>query len=404
MTKWKWAPMMTDEARKVELMLFSGGLTPHIKSVRQAYVQSFQSTKLREMVPELHSVADQMIRVIETRREHGLVDFQDILLRTSLDLLGVSAFDTNFGGLDHSRQLCTLLTETGHYTRYKSSKPVQQLIHKLLPFLKEPKAEKEAFRQLMDEWSFIAKEIIERDEVSEKREFWSLLRKMYSEKKGKGISFEQLSADIATCVIIGVSVTGYQLSWIVALLASHPEVVDKLLEEFKSHKITRDHSNENNYDELIDLPYLSAVVKEGMRVASAYCFIGPRETAEDMEVLGYKVPKGVGIIIPANVGTDARIAPVDPHEFSPERWMTVDKNGVKDHGMSFSCGPRDCPAERLALLQMHLVIVRLVTKYELTLHKNSVLELLEASRNGFALEATKGVWIEATPRSSPNKV
>lgn len=393
--------MMTDDAKRVELMLFSGGLTPHVSAIRQVYKQSFQFSNLRVILPKLHTVADDMITLIEKRREQGLVDFQDILVKTALDLLGTAAFDLNLGALDLTGRLNSLLLEAGHYTREKTNKPLKHLLHKFIPFFPSVRAEKALFKDLVNEWRTLALEILQKQDVRENEAFWKLLREVDSRGANEEAAIEQLAGDVATCVIIGANVVGYQLSWILALLASHPQVIQRLLQELTSHDLVKDSSRKVQFDELNNLPFLEAVVKEGMRITSAYCFIGPRETVGDMKVLGYRVPKGVGILIPSNVGTDAQVAPQDPATFNPERWLKLDKKGGKDQNMSFSYGPRNCPAEKLAMLEMRLVVLRLVTKYELTLCEDSVLELLEKSRNGFALEASGGVWIKAVPRNCP---
>lgn len=64
---------------------------------------------------------------------------------------------------------------------------------------------------------------------------------------------------------------------------------------------------------------------------------------------------------------DARIWP-DAHAFIPERWLSAYKGVEADRKafMPFSAGTRNCPGQQFALKELRLILVTVLTRYELS--------------------------------------
>lgn len=74
-------------------------------------------------------------------------------------------------------------------------------------------------------------------------------------------------------------------------LARNPEVQDTLFEEIC--KVMPSPTSQVVYDDLANLPFLKAIIKETLRVHTAILGPFPRVTVEDMVIEGQPVPKGV---------------------------------------------------------------------------------------------------------------
>ncbi|KAI0747580.1 cytochrome P450 [Fomes fomentarius] len=115
-----------------------------------------------------------------------------------------------------------------------------------------------------------------------------------------------------------------------------------------------------------DLPYLDAVVKEGLRV---YCPIPmslPRIVpAGGRTVDGVRLPAGT--IVSCQPYTlhrlDEKVFP-DPEEFVPERWL--DPEGATERNQlffAFASGGRGCIGKHLAMLEMKLLLREVYSTY-----------------------------------------
>ena len=145
------------------------------------------------------------------------------------------------------------------------------------------------------------------------------------------------------------------------------------------------------------LRYLTAVIKEGMRLAHIIDVLVYRTVPKDMIILGCKIPKGTLIAAPGTRAMESEEMWGDPHAFRPERWLTGEDMSRK-YSLGFSFGSRECPGQRLAMLEMRLAIIRLVTRYEFTL-EGSWEKLLTNAIDGLVIEVKGGVWINFSPRS-----
>lgn len=206
-----------------------------------------------------------------------------------------------------------------------------------------------------------------------------------------------LRAEVASVVLAGMDTTGHQLSWIFGMLATHPRVTQKLVEELRENGFCGADRKEVTLEALSGLPYLNAVIKEGFRIAYTIRFsVFPRRLPKDMSVFGYRVPKGIRIISPGNRAMNAVSDWGDPDVVRPERWLTGEDMSSKFF-QTFGYGPRECPGQRLAMLEIRLVIVTLLSKYHLST-ASSFEFLLENVINGVMIECKGGMLLDVSLR------
>lgn len=167
----------------------------------------------------------------------------------------------------------------------------------------------------------------------------------------------------------GTETTATSLQWIMVNLVKHQEIQTKLFEEIQA--VVGSEAEEVKEEELQRMPYLKAVVLEGLRRHPPGHFLLPHSVTEDVMLNGYVIPKGSEVnFTVAEIGTDEDIWK-KPMEFRPERFMEggegkgVDLTGKEEVKMiPFGIERRICPGLGLGLLHLEYFIANLINKFE----------------------------------------
>ena len=180
---------------------------------------------------------------------------------------------------------------------------------------------------------------------------------------GQGMTPTQLRDEAMTLYLAGHETTALTLSWTWHLLARHPEVQDKLLAEWDQHLQGRDPT----VSDLPKLKYTDAVLTESMRLLPPVYLIG-REATKEMELGGYKVPKGTTIFMSQWVShRDPRYFD-DPETFRPERWLDGLIERIPKYAYyPFGGGPRVCIGNTFALMEAGLILPMVGQRFRCTL-------------------------------------
>nr|XP_043625197.1 cytochrome P450 89A2-like [Erigeron canadensis] len=186
----------------------------------------------------------------------------------------------------------------------------------------------------------------------------------------------------------GTDTTSTALQWIMANLVKHPEIQSKLYEEIVGVVGPPPRGEEEsviNEEDLQKMPYLKAVILEGLRRHPPGHFVLPHRVMKEVEVQGYVFPQGATInFMVAEMGLDSKVWD-DPMEFKPERFLANEgSNGVFDISgskgikmMPFGAGRRICPGSDLALLHLEYFVANLIWYFEWSAPDGSNVDLSE---------------------------
>ncbi|OIT39480.1 cytochrome p450 83b1 [Nicotiana attenuata] len=121
-----------------------------------------------------------------------------------------------------------------------------------------------------------------------------------------------------------------------------------------------------NEDDIQNLPYLKAVVKETFRLYPPVPLLVPRETMHKSILEGYEIqPK---TIIHVNSWAIARDPEYweNPEEFIPERFLNnnIDFKGQDFELLPFGAGRRGCPGIALGVATVELVLSNLLYAFD----------------------------------------
>ena len=125
----------------------------------------------------------------------------------------------------------------------------------------------------------------------------------------------------------------------------HPAALNRLHDEIDAAASAAQLSNPVTYAEATKLPYLTAVVKEGMRLHPSVGLTMPRHVpAGGARISGFFIPAGYRVgMNGAVVQHDREIFGDDADAFRPERWLDAEAAaGMEKAMLIFGAGTRTC--------------------------------------------------------------
>ncbi len=180
---------------------------------------------------------------------------------------------------------------------------------------------------------------------------------------GARMSDGQLRDEAMTLFLAGHETTALALAHTLYLLSTHPEVARRLHAEVTA--VVGDRLP--TADDARALPYAERVIRESMRLFPPAWTTG-REPTEDVDVGGYRIPKGSQILASQwVVHRDARWFP-NPEGFDPDRWAGDRAKAIPRYAyFPFGGGPRVCIGNHFATLEATLMLAVIVARWRVDL-------------------------------------
>lgn len=161
----------------------------------------------------------------------------------------------------------------------------------------------------------------------------------------------------------GSETTSSTIEWALTELLTNPESLNKAKAEL-GQAVGADRTFEE--DDIDNLPYLKAVIKETLRLHPPIPFLVPRRAMEDTNFQGYHIPKDTQVLVNAwAIGRDPEVWD-EPWSFKPERFLgsTVDYKGQNYELIPFGAGRRMCAGVPLAHRMLHLILGSLLHQFD----------------------------------------
>jgi len=212
---------------------------------------------------------------------------------------------------------------------------------------------------------------------------------------GFPMSDDQLRDEVMTLFLAGHETTALSLSWTCYLLAQHPEIETRLVEELRSVLGDREPTTED----VPRLRYTEMVLRESMRLYPAVWGIGRRAIA-DCEIGGYRVAAGTNIFIFQSLTQRDPRFYSNPNAFDPERWREDPVRSGKIPRFAyfpFGGGPRVCVGAAFAMLEATLLLAMIQRRFHLELVPGHPVVPLPS----VTLRPKHGIRVTAHHRSSP---
>ncbi|KAF2852137.1 cytochrome P450 [Plenodomus tracheiphilus IPT5] len=195
---------------------------------------------------------------------------------------------------------------------------------------------------------------------------------------------QRLADEAAAVVGAGTETTSWALSVITYHLLAKPAILEQLTRELTT--VVEDSRHLPSWPVLEALPYLGAVIQEGLRLSYGVSSRTARvPTEENLLYRGEWNKRSVEYVLPRGyaVGMSAFVTHHDEKTFPesdffiPERWLDEKNQRRKDveRGMlAFSKGSRSCLGMNLALCELHLCLAALVLRVLPHMHLSDTTE------------------------------
>lgn len=144
----------------------------------------------------------------------------------------------------------------------------------------------------------------------------------------------------------------------------------ELAEEEKAGQFAREDGLVS-WNEVRDLPFLNAVVKEALRCHPAAGLMLERIVpTRGLEVNGHHIPGGTIVGVNAWVlHRNKDIFGHDAGQWRPSRWIeasTEQKRRMENYMFAFGAGSRTCIGKNISLLEMYKMVPALLRRYEVS--------------------------------------
>ncbi|KAK7396290.1 hypothetical protein VNO78_17192 [Psophocarpus tetragonolobus] len=212
---------------------------------------------------------------------------------------------------------------------------------------------------------------------------------------------ENIKAFIMDIFVAGTDTSAATIEWAMAELINNPDVLEKARQEID---VVVGKSRMVEESDIVNLPYLQAIVKETFRLHPA----GPlvvRESSKSAKVCGYDIPAKTRLFVNVwAIGRDPNHWK-NPFEFRPERFMEngksqLDVRGQNYHFLPFGSGRRMCPGTSLGLQVVHLNLAVMIQCFQWKVDSgNSKVDMEEKS--GITLPRAHPIICVPIPRLDP---
>lgn len=347
-----------------------GQYTPYYREMRKLYVINLFSPKtVQSFSPvRVDEVSRMMDKMTKAALEAEIIDLSEMMLSFTNAVVCRTAFGKRYAEYgEEMRRFIELLYETqamlgvffftdyfpylgwlDHFTGLRSrlNKAAKALDIFLQGIINErldpnmPKPEKECLIDLLLQFC--------KDQPFSSVEF----------------THQNVKALIMDVVIAGTDTAAAAVVWAMTYLMKNPEALKKVQEEVRSLVGDRGYVTE---DDVPNLTYMKAVVKEALRLEPVIPLLLHREALEDCKIGGYDIPAKTILQVNAwAIARDREAWGQNPEEFRPERYIDkpVDYKGQDFELIPFGSGRRMCPGMHLGVAMLELPFANLLYKFD----------------------------------------
>ncbi|CEP14750.1 hypothetical protein [Parasitella parasitica] len=194
-----------------------------------------------------------------------------------------------------------------------------------------------------------------------------------AEQQGDGkLSDLELRRNITGFFLAGHDTTAVSLSFAIAQMGRNKDIQKKAREEVISILGDAPENVLPTKEDLKEMKYLDAVIKETLRLNSPLINTLTRVASRDVEIEGLKIVKGTCVDVDI---TSTHMSWEDGQEFKPERFLGVIDPASNRDGINFATfggGSHTCPGMNFSYAEQRVFLSMLLRKFEWDLTEDSI--------------------------------
>ncbi|KAJ3395235.1 Cytochrome P450 3A4 [Entophlyctis sp. JEL0112] len=181
---------------------------------------------------------------------------------------------------------------------------------------------------------------------------------------------ERATNTLRTAISAGTETSSNAMSFFVFEIARHPSIADAIFEEIRTTLDSTETGKLTDVD-VAQLKLLRACISETLRLYAVLPVIN-RRLDKDLQLGEFVLKKNSVLLLQVQSAHTMESLWDNPLEFKPERFMNGSQTlgGPYNLGFSytpFGYGPRKCPGEALAMMEMAIVLMHLCFNFKFEL-------------------------------------
>ncbi len=219
---------------------------------------------------------------------------------------------------------------------------------------------------------------------------------------GEGMSDELVLSESMQLLVAGHETSSNALSWLLYLLSSRPDCLDRVRREF--HSVLGEAPL--CFGDVPKFEFTTQVILEALRLYPPFWMIDRMAVADD-RVGDLAIPRGSMVIVFVHGAHHAKRYWPDPENFDPERFSKVnEKLHTPFTHLPFGAGPRGCIGGNYAMLQILMILSELLRRYDLALTPGQTIEprpmVILRPKYGIRMTFTKTIASEMFLAKTPS--
>jgi cytochrome P450 len=210
---------------------------------------------------------------------------------------------------------------------------------------------------------------------------------------GEGMTDELILSESMQLLVAGHETSSNSLSWLMYLLCSRPDCLERIRQEFDA--VLGDRLL--THGDVPKLEFSTQLIHESLRLYPPFWMIDREAIAED-RVGDIVIPAGSTVIVYVYGAHHAPAHWPDPEAFDTDRFLKGnDKLRMPFTYFPFGGGPRGCIGMHYAMMQILMILSELLRKYDFRLPPGQIIE----ARPMVILRPKHGIRMTFTDISAP---
>ena len=338
------------------------------KAQRRSLAPLFSRRQVLAFAPAMHRVARSMVDTLADRRDGAVVEAQQEMAFVALKVLEQTLFSQGLGR--DASQFQTAVTR--FFDTIGRIDPLDVIgAPAFIPRIGRLRGQDalKFFASAVDDIIAARRKLIATG-ATPPEDLLTLLLRAADPETGRGLSEEDVRANIVTFINAGHETTANALTWTLYLLSEAPNWRERVEAEIDAHFDVADEGDPGER-----LPVTRAVFEEAMRLYPPAANLSREAIGEDW-LAGHRIPAGAVVLISPYVLHRHKTLWRRPDAFDPTRFLPGEREKIDRYAyIPFGAGPRVCIGQAFAMQEGLIVLAHLLKRVRLEMYPGHPVEL-----------------------------